>query len=384
MRSRFFLRLLGRSLANRRGKWLTAVLAVAMGASLASAALTLAVGMRAKMSQALRAYGANLLLVPAAGPGTGGGVQLFASLPEEVLVKLADLARGLPLVGYAPLLYAVADLGPQRAVLVGTWPDAMRRVNPWWHVEGGWIEDRGDVAGAIVGASVAQKLGLAVGAPLTLAVQGRTRTVRVVAILSTGGSEDEQLFVTLRAAQALTGRAGQLSLIQASAVVADRGVEAIARALEAGLPGVVARTQLRLAMAEERLLGRLSLLLGLIAGLVLLASALGVAAAMGTSVLERAREIGLMKALGASPARVGRLFLAEAGAIGLAGGVVGSVAGLLLAQAIARSVFGTGVPLAAIPTLLSVAMGIIVASLASLIPVRRATANQPIVVLRGE
>ncbi len=384
MPSRFFLRLLQRSLANRPGKWLTAILAVALGASLVSAALTLAVGMRAKMRQALRAYGANILLVPAASAGAGGGEPLLASMPEDVLTGLGKLSRGLPLQSYAPLLYGVAEIGPHRAALVGTWPDAMRRVNPWWRVEGGWIEDRVEGAEAILGVSVAQKLGLTVGAPLPLTVRGRTRTFRVVGILSTGGSEDEQVLVTLRAAQEITGRAGHLSLIQVSALAADRGVEDIARALEAGLSGVEARTQLRLVMAEERLLARLSLLLGLIAGLVLVASGLGVAATMTTSVLERTREIGLMKALGASRSRVGTLFLAEAGAIGFAGGLGGALAGLLLAEAIARSVFGGGVPLTATPLLVSVAMGGAVAGLASLIPVRRAASIEPGVVLRGE
>jgi putative ABC transport system permease protein len=217
-----------------------------------------------------------------------------------------------------------------------------------------------------------------------LTVQGRTRTFRVVGILSTGGSEDEQVLVTLGAAQDLAGRAGQLSLIQVSALAADRAVEDIARTLEAGLSGVEARTQLRLVMAEERLLDRISLLLGLIAGLVLVTSGLGVAAAMSTSVLERTREIGLMKALGAGRAGVSCVFLAEVGAIGVAGGLLGAAGGFLLAEAIARSVFGGGVPVTAIPLLVSVAMGGAVAGLASLVPVRRAASIEPGKVLRGE
>ncbi len=384
MRARFFLRLVHRSLTHRAGKWLTAILAVAMGAALVSASLSLALGMRAKMSQALRAYGANLLLVPAVDPAAPGGTRLFASMSEDALGKLGGLGRSLPLVGYAPLLYTVAELGSHRVVLVGTWPDAIRQVNPSWRVDGRWIRDRTDAAEAILGSSLAQKLGLAVGAPLSLTIQGRSGTFRVVGILSTGASEDEQVLVTLRAAQALAGRPGQLSLIQLSALTPERGMEEVARALEVSLPGVTARTQFRLVLAEERLLARLSLLLGLIAGLVLVASTLTVAADMATSVLERTREIGLMKALGASRSRVGRLFLTEAALIGLAGGLLGGTAGLLLAQAIARTAFGGVVPLSILPALASLGAGVGVASVASMIPVRRAASAEPSTVLRGE
>lgn len=388
MRARFFLRIVQRSFANRLGKWLTAILAVALGTSLVSASLGLAVGMQVKMRQALRAYGANILLVPAAHPGGAreapGGAQLLPSMSEDVLARLGSLAGDLPLLGYTPLLYTVVEIGPHRVALAGTWPDAVRRVNPAWRMEGEWIEDRDDLSGVVLGTSLAQKLGLTLGAPLTLTTHGRGNRFRVVGILSTGGSEDEQVMVTLRAAQEVSGQAGRLSLIQVSALGADRSVEEIARALESGLPGVEARTQLRLVLAEEHVLARLSLLLSLIAGLVLIASALGVAATMTTSVLERTREIGLMKALGATRSQVGSFFLAEAGAMGLAGGVLGGAAGLLLAQAIAWSIFGGDVPFRIAPAIVSVGMGVCVAALGSLIPIRRAASIHPAGVLRGE
>ncbi len=388
MRARFFLRIVQRSFGNRLGKWLTAILAVALGTSLVSASLGLAVGMRAKMRQALRAYGANIVLVPAARPGgvreTPAGAQLLPSMSEDVLVRLGRLSGDLPLLGYTPILYTVVEVGPHRVALAGTWPDAARRVNPAWRAEGRWIEHRDDVSGAILGLSLAQKLGLTLGAPLTLTASGRTHSFRVVGILSTGGSEDEQVIVTLHAAQQVSGQAGRLSLIQVSALGADRSVEEIARALESGLPGVEARTQLRLVLAEERVLARLSLLLGLIAGVVLLASGLGVAATMASSVLERTREIGLMKALGASRGGVGALFLAEAGVMGFAGGLLGAAAGLGLAQAIAWSIFGGGVPFRITPAIASVGMGVGIAALGSLVPIRRAASIHPAGVLRGE
>jgi putative ABC transport system permease protein len=384
MRFRFFLRLLRRSLANRLGKWLTAILAVAMGAALVSASLSLAAGMGAKMRQALRAYGANIVLVPAAGARQAAGEQLFAQLPEDVLVKLAKVTQNLPVLGYAPLLYAVTEIGSHRVALVGTWPDAVRQINPWWRVEGGWLGTRTVRDEAVIGTALAQKLALGVGGQVTLTVDRQTRSFRIAGILSTGGSEDEQVVVTLPAAQELAGRRGQLSLVQVSASSAADSVEAISKALEAALPGVAARTQVRLLMAEARVVTRVAWLLAVIAGLVLVASSLGVAAAVTTGVLQRTGEIGLMKALGASGLRVASLFLSEAAAVGLAGGILGGVAGMMLARVIARTAFGDSLPFAVIPMVISVAIGIGAASVASLVPVLRAAAIEPATVLRGE
>jgi hypothetical protein len=186
------------------------------------------------------------LLVPAAGQGQAGGEHPFAQMPEDVLVKLGELSMGLPVLGYTPLLYVVGEIESHRVVLVGTWPDAVRRINPWWRVEGGWIGGRTELDEAVVGTSLARQLRLSVGARLALTVTGRTRAFRVVGILSSGGSEDEQVVVTLRAAQELAGRAGRLRTSGERRRMADRR----RNHPESGL--WVRREPASLVMAEER------------------------------------------------------------------------------------------------------------------------------------
>ena len=75
----------------------------------------------------------------------------------------------------------------------------------------------------------------------------------------------------------------------------------------------------------------LTVLLGGIAGISLLVGGIGVMNIMLVSVTERIREIGLRKALGATPRVIRRQFLVEASVLGLAGGVLGAGLGLLLA-----------------------------------------------------
>jgi putative ABC transport system permease protein len=74
----------------------------------------------------------------------------------------------------------------------------------------------------------------------------------------------------------------------------------------------------------------LETMLGSIGGLALFVAAIGIANTMVMAVYERTREIGILKAVGASPGDIRRLFVAEASLIGLVGGVVGTVLGWLL------------------------------------------------------
>jgi len=116
----------------------------------------------------------------------------------------------------------------------------------------------------------------------------------------------------------------------------------------------------------------------------LLASALGVMTTMTTSVIERQKEIGLMKSVGAEDKKIVTLFLSEAAIIGLLGGLLGFIIGIILAQFIGLSVFSTSISprLEILPIVFGISVG--VALLASILPVRRAVKVEPAIVLRGE
>jgi putative ABC transport system permease protein len=158
----------------------------------------------------------------------------------------------------------------------------------------------------------------------------------------------------------------------------------VREALAAAMPDAEVRTPFQVAKAEEKILGRLQRLLLLVTSLVLGAAALGVFATAASAALERRREVGVLKALGAEEKRVVRLFAAEAIAMGLAGGVLGFGLGLLMAEAIAWPVFGTFIAPSARALGVSLAVGLGVSLGASLPPIRRAARVAPVAVLRGE
>jgi putative ABC transport system permease protein len=122
----------------------------------------------------------------------------------------------------------------------------------------------------------------------------------------------------------------------------------------------------------------------LVTAAALLAAALAVAATAGTTVLERTEEIGVMKAIGAPRLMVGAFFLGEQWLLALVGGTVGYLVGLALARLLGLRVFG--VPPALHPILLPVVLGVaaVVATLGSVMPLRRVLRLDPASVLRGE
>ncbi len=371
-----FWQILMKSLRHRGSRIAVAMLAVTMGASLAAAALSVSVGMEEKVGKTLRAYGANITLLPkSAALGVSN-----ATLKESDLTALAQTPS---ILSYAPFLYAVVESRGQSVVLVGTSFDAATRVNPWWEIVG-TAPAPDDATTALVGTNVAAKWHVQGGDQIPVQYRDSGIMVHVTGILNTGGAEDDEILVSLAAAQALTKRPGQVSLVQLSALDTQVPIEETTRMLEQAIPDAQAKTIRQLAEGEVVLVRRVQLLLALIAAIVLAAAAVSVAATMTTVMLERRREVGLMKALGGEVRRVRALFLAEAGAIGVVGGIAGYILGFMLAQIIAQSVFASAVAPNLWVGLSALALAVIVALLGSAIPVQRVLNVEAAVVLRGE
>jgi len=111
----------------------------------------------------------------------------------------------------------------------------------------------------------------------------------------------------------------------------DKVSEVEKRLEEAGLPAYSFKTMLD---SLNRMFFVLQAIVGSIGGIALLVAAFGIANTMTMAIYERTREIGLMKALGATNRDIMSIFLAEAGAIGFIGGVIGTALGAGISQLI--------------------------------------------------
>jgi putative ABC transport system permease protein len=132
----------------------------------------------------------------------------------------------------------------------------------------------------------------------------------------------------------------------------------------------------------------LSLVLGGIAGIALVVAGIGIANTMYMSIMERTREIGIMKAIGASNRNVLEIFLMEAALIGVIGGIVGDLVGTGLSEVlgIVLKSYGLTFSTKVTPELLGlgIAFSVGVSVLFGFLPARKAAKLRPIEALRYE
>lgn len=388
-------RILKKSISRRKSRIAIAVIAVMIGASIAGALLTVSLNIRDKVGNEFRQYGANILLVPKTssvsvtiGDVDYGSVTEQKYIAESDLSKIDEIYWSKNILGYAPYLYSIVETEGHKVVLTGVWFDQVQLISPWWDLEGKWIEDRSDTENAIIGTTVSKVLGLGIGDAFTIRYNDTrnesVHTLTVAGVVSTGSSEDDQIFVNLDLAQAITNRMDKVSTVQVSALCTTCPVDVIAGEIEGNITYVEAKSVKQMVSAEMSILSKIESMMLLVTGVALLASALGVMTTMTASVIERTKEIGLMKAIGADNRRIATLFLSEALLIGLVGGLLGYLVGIGVAQFIGMSVFGSTMTpvLTIVPVVVGLSIG--VALLASALPVRTALNVEPARVLRGD
>lgn len=384
-----FWRVLRQMLLEGRGRLAVALIALVSGATVSAALLNLEFDAERKFTRELRTLGPNVLVRSAAPVGTAeeAGAVFAPDALEAALAaagQRAPASGGAEVTAWAPYLYAIVRAGSDTTlVLAGTWLDAMPRLTPWWRVEGSWVADRQNPAVCLVGHQAAGRLLVRPGSTLEIHYGSRSASLEVAGVISTGGAEDDQVFVNLAVAQQLAGLPGKISVAQLSVSGTPEEVQAFAPRFGAQLAGLEVRPLRQIAQAEGQLLARVHSLLFWSVGLILVLTALCVLSTTAALAVERRTDVGLMKALGGEMTRIVRLFLAEAGLLGAAGGIIGSVLGTLLSAWVGRRVFGTAVSLRpeVIPLILAVMVAV---ALVGALPLRLLSHVRPAVVLRGE
>lgn len=287
---------------------------------------------------------------------------------------------------------AVRGDGANSVLVRGIDPESYRGIVD---LEGFLIEGRLKMDGfeAVIGTGLAKDLGLRVGDRFRLRVGTERDDVARVAYTVTGifdiGNKDlnaRWVLVSLRAAQTLFALEGGVSALE---VKGGEIYDAERLAVEiAGRTGLVADSWMR---ANAQLLTGLrsqSSSSIMIQVFVILAVALGIASVLAVSVVQKSREIGILRATGTSRRQILRIFLIEGTIVGLLGSAVGIALGIALGaffSSLATNPDGSPtfpVSLDVVLYLRSAALAIGVGLAAAILPARRAARMDPAQVIR--
>src|SRR6266545_6642894 len=327
------------SILYRRGRSCLLLAVLAMATGLITALLTVSAVMEKRVAAEVRNYGANLVVMPAAARlDVGSGGFRFGVIDEPAYLKQNELTRVLEgnkriIADYSLHLSGFLKSGPTEIPVEGVVFDQVRRLFPWWQLKGNWPAAHEGVAGA----DLAARFGWRPGDAVALEGASSAGRIRLVGIVSTGGDEDGELFLALGELQELLALPGQVSQAR---LMADAGkVTEAAGHLQGELPRVAVREVRQVARTSEALLRKVQLLMLLVTAVVVIACGGSVGSTLSATVLERGKEIGLMKAMGGVKREVMFVFAAEAALLGAAGGILGYLAGSAIASLIVTTVF---------------------------------------------
>ncbi len=300
---------------------------------------------------------------------------------RDVLDTLPRITAVSPLIS-GPAFARRGD-ALESVALVGIDPPRYQRIIPIQQdiVEGAFRIGAGD---AVIGRQLAKDLGMRVGDKLRLdGGQGRESVVNVAGIFELGVRELDARYVYLDMKQAQS-----LLDLPGAATVIDLTVDDIFAAREiaartARLTGLKVESWMETNAQLMNALRSQSLSTRMISTFVALSVALGIASVLSVSVVQRTREIGILRAMGITRGQMLRVFLVQGALLGLAGSLLGAAAGYALVGAF--NTFGPKlftIPLD--PALLAgaAALATVTGIVSAAVPARRAAALDPVEAIR--
>lgn len=372
----------------RKRRAVYTALGVAVGVAAVIAVLTIARAGEEKIYGEMEKYGPNLMIMPAIndmelqlGDLRLGSLAVGDNyISEDRLPEIREIADGairgaLGLDGdediatIAPKLYMNTVIQGTSVMVVGFNPEQEMLIKSWWRMsQGDYPETEYE---AILGARASAVLNVQLGD--SIMIEGQE--VQVVGVLEeTGSNDDYQIFIPLETAQRAFDKQGLISSADVRALCSACPVTDIADLVNNSLPGVRAVAVKQIAETEMNLMGKVNRFMLALAGITLVVGSFGVVNTMMSSVYERIKDIGIMKAVGASRRQIIKMFLYESAVVGLVGGIFGYVVGTLLSYVMGPLIFedlAVSYVLQYLPAALGLA--ILVAAIASVYPAYRAS-----------
>lgn len=376
-KNKFYLKMIMTSLARRRARMLTALLAIAMGATILSGLVTIYYDIPRQMGKEFRSYGANMLVIP---------TNPDKKITNDQLDEIKSLIPSGKLVGQAPYIYINAKINEQPYMLAGTDLKGAKENSPYWLIDGSWPEKSREV---LIGNEVSKALELKEGDKIIINTpkvhgEGSIDTNFVVSgVVTTGGKEEELIFMSIDDISQLA-KDKNFDIVEYSIEAEQNELSKIVSNISQKDASLTPQMVKRVTASQDIVLNKLQALVFIVTIIVLFIMMICVSTTMMAVVTERRKEISLKKALGATNSSVIVDFLGEGAFLGVFGGLLGVVLGYIFANRVSISVFARKVSFLPLLVPMTIIVCVVITIVASLIPVSKTVDIDPALVLRGE
>ena len=371
-----------------RVKWLRAVLLVAIftvGLASMSGLYQVSTIIADSMEKKLLSFGANILVTPRHETLriSYGGYYLGDVTLDEQPIRLDTALKAIDSIELranvaivAPKMIAMSRISGQAAALVGVkWEDELQ-LKGYWEVEGAFPEPD-SLSDVLAGATASRKLGLVPGQMLE--VEGRR--VHLSGVLKPTGSDDDAvLFIPLSLAQNIAAKEGRASFLEVAALCSGCPIDDIVAQLQSALPDTDVRALAQVAASRMYSVHFAQNLAFFVSLVILVTACAMLVMSMLSSVVERRREIGVMRAVGFSRMNIFTVFVSEAVGLGFLSGVLAYVLGQFLTVYVLRQLHlaeDAHLVFQGVPCMILVLLAVVTAAVSAAFPAWKATLVEP-------
>lgn len=411
-----FLRIVLASLKRSKDSKFLAFLTIFLSVLLIACMLNITLKIGDEVAKELRSYGSNIVVLPRS---NSLSIEIAGReysplknddfLEEKYLHKIKEIFWRNNITAYAPFLsiksgdYDVIGTYFNKDVGVSDEPDfrvGVESLYPFWVIDGKYPKD--DTLDEVL---AGEGLKLNIGDEISL---GEYKA-KVVGVLKGSENEANKIIAPLALVQNLSDKKGLIAKVEVGAmtipendlsVKARRNVDSldsleydlwycsayvssIAYQITQEYPNASAKAVLSVSEAQSGITKKIQNLMAVISVLSLLISSICITSLLSSEIYKRKKEIGLLKALGASAASIYLLFVSEIFIVCIISSLLGALGGYILSFIIGYQIFGSyiGTSLMVLP--LSVVFGLIICIVGSILPLKSVIKLLPVEVLYG-